>query len=242
MNSSQSRANHQFDPFAPHPELDDVDLDVDGIDWANNSDPFGIFSARGLGPPRQMSPGKVREGARARSKSVLGNFRHLRAIANCHEEKIQKRWAKKSRTQRLSIIMEAWPDMPATHRPDFSAFRRHGKRLPQMAVAHRFVFMLPYINQEDLVKPGILPLLLNARARNHPSSFAASDGEAMHLGCVTMALVPVILNCCVMTLNGMTDDEDYGRLVSWDDHDDAFEWMTKRTQFLPGEALLVLEA
>jgi hypothetical protein len=55
--------------------------------------------------------------------------------------------SQKSRTQRLSIIMEAWPNMPATHRPDFSAFRRHGKRLPQMAATHRLDFMLPYINQ-----------------------------------------------------------------------------------------------
>jgi hypothetical protein len=91
MNSNQSRTNHQFDPFAPHPQLDNVDLDVDGIDWAKNTDPFGIFSARGMGPPPQMSPGEVRKEARARSKSVLGNFRHLRAIADRHEEKIQKR-------------------------------------------------------------------------------------------------------------------------------------------------------
>ncbi|KAH6684818.1 hypothetical protein F5X68DRAFT_171207 [Plectosphaerella plurivora] len=242
MNSSQRRTNHQFDPFAPHPELDDVDVDMDGIDWATNADPFGIFSSRGMGPPPQLSPAKVREEARTRSKSVLGNFRHLRAIADRHEDKIQKRWAKKSRTQRLSILMETWPDMPATHRPDFSAFRRHEKRLPQMAAELRFAFILPHINQEDLAKPGTLPLLLNSRARNHPSSFAASDGDAMHLGLVTMALIPVFLNCYTMTLNGMTDDADYGRLVSWDDNDEAFDWMSKRTQFLPGEALLILEA
>jgi hypothetical protein len=64
----------------------------------------------------------------------------------------------------------------------------------------------------------------------------------MHLGLVTMALVPVFLNCYTKTFNGVTNDRDYGKLVSWDANDEAFEWMSTRSQFLPGEALLILEA
>ncbi|KAF7511413.1 hypothetical protein GJ744_004602 [Endocarpon pusillum] len=84
------------------------------------------------------------------------------------------------------------------------------------------------MNQEDLSRPRILLLLLNARARNHPSYFAAADGEAMHLGKVTQGLVPIFLNCYVVTLNGLSDrkaDADYGKLVHWHDHPNAFTWM-----------------
>ena len=30
--------------------------------------------------------------------------------------------------------------------------------------------------------------------------------------------------------------------MSWDEHPDAFDWMTSQKQFLPGEGLLVLES
>ena len=102
--------------------------------------------------------------------------------------------------------------------------------------------MWPYINQEDLAKSKTLPLLLNSRARHHPSAFAAADCEAMHLGNITMAIVPIFLNNHIMTLNGMTQKVDYGRIVSWDDDERAFDWMMSRKQFLPGEGLLILEA
>jgi hypothetical protein len=92
-----------------------------------------------------------------------------------------------------------------------------------------------------LLKPKALLLMLNARGRHHPCDFAAADGEAMHLGRVTKAIVPVFLNEHVVTLNGVTGRE-YGRLYAWEEHEDAFDWMAKRKQFLPGEALDILEA
>ncbi|KAH8198824.1 hypothetical protein TruAng_006992 [Truncatella angustata] len=131
--------------------------------------------------------------------------------------------------------------MPATHRPDFAAFRKHAGNLNAVAVQHRGSFIWPSINQEDLGDPKTLPLLLDARGRTHPNESAAADGEAMHLRKVTMAIVPIFLNQYVMILNGVTQQEDYGRLVAWDEHEDAFDWMHTRKQFLPGEGLLILE-
>lgn len=52
MNPLQPRANDQFDPFEPHPELDGVDFDTSNVDWTKDADPFGIFAARGMPPPR----------------------------------------------------------------------------------------------------------------------------------------------------------------------------------------------
>ena len=87
----------------------------------------------------------------------------------------------------------------------------------EAAATHGDAFMWPYINQEDLAKPRTLPILLNSRGRYHPSVFAASDCDAMHLGKVSMVIVPIFLNNYVMTMNGMTKDEDYGKLIGWNE-------------------------
>ncbi|KAF0329038.1 hypothetical protein GQ607_003706 [Colletotrichum asianum] len=135
--------------------------------------------------------------------------------------------------------------MAAVHRPDFDAWRKQESSLAasrQGSTQDRDCFMWPYINQEDLLKPKTLLLLLNARGRHHPSHFAGADFDAMHLGCVTQRIVAVFLNCYVMILHGARDAREYGKLVAWEEHPDAFEWMHTRRQFMPGEGLLVLEA
>lgn len=45
-----------------------------------------------------------------------------------------------------------------------------------------------------------------------------------------------------MILNGVTNSESDGKLVSSDEHEDAFDWAHTRKQFQPGEGLLILEA
>ncbi|KAI1199819.1 hypothetical protein F5X97DRAFT_295493 [Nemania serpens] len=240
MNPLQPRTNHQFNPFEPHPELDDVEV-PDDIDWVSNSDPFGIFSSRGMAPPEMPSPGEVRREVKDRSANIFAHYEKLKSILERHEATIQKRWEKKTRTQRLSVLLQAWPDMPLTHRPDFAAFRKHAGNMNSVARKHRSSFIWPMINQEDLGEPKTLTLLLNSRGRNLPHIFAASDGDGMHLGKVTMAIVPIFLNEHVMVLNGVTRPEDYGGLLAWEEHEEAFDWMHTRKQFLPGEGLLILE-
>ncbi|KAK3689894.1 hypothetical protein B0T22DRAFT_499480 [Podospora appendiculata] len=243
MNPLLPLANHQFNPFEPHPELDGVDVgDLQSKDWSNGSHPFGVFSSKGMAAPQIMRPAQARCEAAERAARLLAKHCLLHAILDRHEAVIQKRWYKKTRAQRLAILLKAWPGMPTTHRPDFAAFRQNATRMNSLAVQLRGSFIWPYINQEDLANPKTLPLLLNARGRNHPTVFAAADGEAMHLGKVSMAIVPIFLNEHVMMLNGVTRDADYGKLINWDEHDDAFDWMDTRKQFLPGEGLLILEA
>ncbi|OAA59576.1 hypothetical protein SPI_05774 [Niveomyces insectorum RCEF 264] len=233
----QRRNNHQFDPFSgsaddygPPPDLD-------------FNDPAAIAAALSVVPPKMATPAEVRQEAKDRRDRMFDSFRTLRQILERHEATVQKRWLKKTRQQRLQILLQAWPNMAASHRPDFHAFRK-GYRNGRYADAARYRehFMWPYINQEDLVKPRALLLLLNARGRSPPSAFAAADGEAMHVGKVTSAIMPVFLNEYVMLMNGVVAPADYGKLVSWDDHPDAFEWMYTRAQLLPGEGLLILEA
>ncbi|UKZ74935.1 hypothetical protein TrVFT333_002605 [Trichoderma virens FT-333] len=241
MSLLQPRTDHRFDSSEEHPELDGVKI-PDDIDWNNDTDPFGLYASRGLPPPKLMPPAEVRREAKDKTRKIFSDYRRLQAIVERHESTIQKRWEKKTRTQRLAILLEAWPDMPIVHRPEFAAFRKYPRQLHAAAATHYGSFMWPYINQEDLAKPKSLLMLLNARARNHPSVFAATDGDAMHLGKVSCVIVPIFLNEYVMMMNGVTREEDYGKLVGWHENDDAFQWMSTRKQALPGEGLITLEA
>lgn len=237
----------QFDPFGPGATAyDNTEAGLDGIDW---NDPASALKAIGAGGPgglpfpETLSPEEVRRQATARSDEIFTSYETLDRIIQRHEATIQKRWSKKTRQQRLNVLLSAWPDMPAIHRPDFDAFRRESASDRVRGTKYRVHFMWPYVNQEDLLNTKALPLLLNSRGRHPPSHFAAADMDAMHLGLVSKAIVPIFLNCHVLILNGMTENtRDYGQLVAWEDHPDAFDWMHKQKQFLPGEGLLVMEA
>jgi hypothetical protein len=53
----------------------------------------------------------------------------------------------------------------------------------------------------------------------------------------------LFFNGHVMILNGVAGNRrDYGKLMAWEEHPDAFNWMTKQKQFIPGEGLMILEA
>lgn len=213
-------------------------MNPDDID---HNDPKSVFGYLGGPIPEYVAPGEARRQAQGTSRSVLDSWRELRAILERHEATIQNRWLKKGRQQKLKVLLEAWPDMPEHHRPDFYAFRTESSEQRERATRYRGSYVWPYINQQDLSKPRVLLLFLNDR-KTHPSAFAASDGDAISLGKVTKAIVPYFLNQHTFILNGVSDSSKYGRLLSWDDHPDAFEWMASRLQFLPGEGLLILEA
>ena len=105
----------------------------------------------------------------------------------------------------------------------------------------REAYMWPDMNVEDLVKGKTLLLLLNSRGRNTPRMFAHADWEAMRVGHVSGACMPPsFLNLHTILLEGDTV-ETYGRLVSWDDEEDAMEKMFNGLGFGPGEGLMILE-
>ncbi|KAL7903771.1 hypothetical protein GGI35DRAFT_472872 [Trichoderma velutinum] len=194
------------------------------------SSPVNFFNAIGRPAPKLPSAVEVRAEAKERATAIFDNYELLKAILLRHESTIQRRWTKKSRQQRINILLKAWPGMTPNHRPDYEAFRRAGSELQLIAKSEKDSFMWPYINQEDLSEAQPLLLLLKARGREIPSSFAAADYEAMHLGIYTMIL------------HRVTVAEEYGKLISWDDHPDAFDWMYTQKQFSPGDGLIILEA
>ena len=112
------------------------------------------------------SPEEVRQTAQKRSRNVIDSYNALRNILIRHEETIQKRWAKKTRPQRQKILLDAWPGMVASHRPDFEAFRRTNRaNQPLSGGQYREHYMWPHINQEDLLKPRTLLLLQRSRTQ-----------------------------------------------------------------------------
>ena len=219
-------------------------MDLNGIDW---SDPESFFRAIGGGPgtnlpiPKMISPSQVKKQASEYSSQIFSNQVLLKDILDRHEPTIHKRWAKKTRNQRLEILLAAWPKISVAHRPDFMAFRKETEREREAGTKFRDAFMYPYINLEDLTKPRTLPLMLQSRARGAPYAFAFADYDAAHLGIVSKAIIPPFLNEYTMMLTGRTTPKTYGQLVSWDEDDSAFESMISGKGMHPGQGLLVLE-
>ncbi|KAK3048401.1 hypothetical protein LTR09_010232 [Extremus antarcticus] len=212
-------------------------MDFSNLDY---NDPESVMRAMGGGPgtnlpiPESVTPQK-------RSDQIFSDWNQLKSILDRHAGTIHKRWAKKTKTQRVEILLAAWPHMPATHRPDFAAFRKENVRQREAGTKFRGAYMWPYINLEGLSRPKTLPLLLDARSRNTPDVFAAADEDAAHLGYATQAIMPSFLNEYTMMFTGRKTPESYGELISWDDDDRAFEWLTSQRGMHPGQGLILLE-
>lgn len=116
-----------------------------------------------------------------RAKSIRDNFALLEAILDRHEARIRRRWQDKKPKKRLEVLRKAWgTDMALSHRPDFEASEQdHGWQCDTNTKI-REAYMLPYINQEDLLKPRNLLLFMATRGRHHPSKFAATDIQAVY--------------------------------------------------------------
>lgn len=193
--------------------------------------------------PEFKSPGEVRKEAAARSKSIFNSFDTLSKILDRHEATIQRRWIERTRAQRLKVLLSAWPDMPASHRPDFTVFRKEGGGSGIQSTTSRGTFIWPYINQEDLLKPKTMLLLLNSRGRNPPSLFAAADDRAMQYGFNTKVIVPVFVGKYVMILSGfLGNSREYGRVLSVKEEPNALELLRTRKRYHVGNDLIILEA
>ncbi len=237
----QSRRDFRLAAFDPAYDVDSDDDLANGIPDETGWSDEAVFKILGGSKPEMPSPAQVRREAKERSRAIFTAYESLSKILQRHEATIQKRWTKKTRQQRLQILLKAWPGMPASHRPDFEALRKESTEQRERGTMYKDHYMWPYINQEELSQPKAMPLLLNSRGRHPPPAFAAADNESIHLGFTSKALAPIFLNQHVMILHGATTAEGYGQLIAWDDHPDAFEWMHTRKQFLPGEGLVILE-
>lgn len=197
------------------------------------------------GPNYAQTADARRREAKARSRRIFDSHSDLHAILERHEATIQKRWMKKTKSQRQTILLKAWPNMATTHRPDFDKIRKRAWTSPEgfvtISQGYRECFMWPYINQEDLCKPKTLPLLMNARGRHNPCDFAAADGHTLRLAIWFRVVVLSGMTKDIMILNGAVGPDEYGRILATDEHPGVLDLLFSGKQFLPGKGLAILE-
>ncbi|KAL9077065.1 MAG: hypothetical protein Q9157_003487 [Trypethelium eluteriae] len=153
------------------------DGDIDPSIYSDSNALFEMFGAGkpgGLPMPSMLTASEVRSKSETLSSSIFDSWNSLRVIVERHEATVRKRWSKRTREQRKKILLTAWPSMSVPHRPDIDAFKKK-KNL-------RAAFMWPYLNVDDLSKPKLFLILLNARARNQPFLFARADIDACRIG------------------------------------------------------------
>jgi hypothetical protein len=119
------------------------------------SDPAAFFAAINRANPNLPIPEiktaeDVRKQAAADSETIFRAYETLHEIGKRHEPTIQKRWTKKTRQQRLKLLLAAWPGMPAVHRSDVDAFHRESEVRRDAGTKYKDYYMWPHINQEDL--------------------------------------------------------------------------------------------
>ncbi|GJJ74587.1 hypothetical protein EMPS_06945 [Entomortierella parvispora] len=146
--------------------------------------------------------------------------------------------AQKSREQRRNTLLHAWPQMPKKHLPDLEAFLDENSNQPSNNPA----YLCPTLNQEDLLRPKILLIFLNARGRHHPSVFSGADEQLFKLGRVSGARTPGSLFGYTMVFTGHNSPSTYGRLYSWEENENALEWQMSGYAHYPGLGLMTLEA
>lgn len=211
-------------------------------------DPRNFFAAMNAANPSLPMPtllpeNEVQRLAKQRANSIFADKEALSSIYDRYGGTIHRRWTKKTSEQRRKILLKACPTMPAKHRPDFDALRLESReqRRPGATLHFRDSYLLPSINQEDLIKPNTFLLFLESRCRNSPDAFANADINSIHLAMVAQAIVPSFLNEYTMLLIGQRTPSTYGRLISWDDDESAFDMMSRGVGIQPGEGLLTLE-
>lgn len=239
-----------MDAVFQQPQLDELGLPIRGPNEPTLPDMSedamqrlinGDFSDLNLPKPSSMpTREEAQREARERSTEVISSWNTLRQILERHEDVIRKRWTKKTKVLRGKIILAAWPNMCAKHRPDYEAIFKEGRSLQNGKTRFREAYMWPYMNVEDLAKGKTLLLLLNSRGRHPPSMFAHADFNATRVGHASGAITAAFLNVHSMLLDGETV-QTYGRLVSWDEDPDAMMKTFNGLGYQPGQGLWILE-
>jgi hypothetical protein len=103
---------------------------------------------------------------------VYEKFKNLGSIFFPNYDLLVARWQKISIKDRQDTLKNAWGDIPQNHRPEaFDAVgpaKRVGKLCPDY-------YMIPFVNIQDLQHKDLLLMLLDARSRHPPHTFARTE-------------------------------------------------------------------
>jgi len=112
------------------PNTDTSLVEDDGDDHESNCKTCRFFYGLDLPVTEPLSIEQLSALARDHSGHIFRCWVQLNTLLKRHEELVRKRWLKKTFAQRKIILSEAWPGIPATHRPDFEGIRYvYGKHL-----------------------------------------------------------------------------------------------------------------
>ncbi|KAH9906787.1 hypothetical protein F4778DRAFT_800764 [Xylariomycetidae sp. FL2044] len=131
-----------------------------------------------------LSPAEAKKLGDGLLESVHCTYAELHQCVKRYEHVVRRRWtSKKSREQRKKLLLEAWPGMSPSHRPDLVAYRREDEDTRRAGLStSRDAYMWPCINLADLSSGNNVLRFLNARGRNNPQIFADMDLENIFLG------------------------------------------------------------
>jgi hypothetical protein len=184
---------------------------------------------------------EVRTQAKELAKNIFQSWKFLFICVVAHEKTIRKRWLKKTKAQRRTILLKVWPDMSSTHRPDFEALLfTKPQNTPELAV-RLDALTWPYINLEDLSRPKALLIFLNARGRHLPDHFAHSDLELSPMFKLGKESVDLRKEkTYTMTFIGRQQPGNYGELISWKNESEATKAISQGLTVNPDHGLQIL--
>ena len=187
-------------------------------------------------PGRERYLQEVQDQVTVMVDSIFSDWVKLKGVMEVYAGVVQRRWSKKAANKREAILLEAWPEMPPRHRPDFEAFRWQHK-----GPEYRNCWLMPYVNLEDLKSSNNLQIFLQSRIRAEPDQFAWSDAAPVEMA-VVMNAVPFSLSTgYTMRLSGQGSRTTYGTLVSWKDDPHSRKDIELGIGTHPSEGLMVLE-
>ncbi|KAJ7771010.1 hypothetical protein DFH07DRAFT_768409 [Mycena maculata] len=196
-------------------------------------------------PKSIFTPEQASQRANKVRHELFKSWYRLKAIILAHEDTIQKRWKKRTAVKRKKLLQEINSKLPMEHAPEIAALGA-----PEKSEDDRDVFVLPYLNLEDLsVNNGTQFLgLLHARAHHFPSEFVWFDDDTIHFGIVAGGIHRYHAVDCAMIAFG--DEATYGKVLPYpdplddsdDDSPDGFQMEHMLRESISfGNGLLVLE-
>ncbi|KAF2747089.1 hypothetical protein M011DRAFT_477543 [Sporormia fimetaria CBS 119925] len=168
------------------------------------------------------------------SEVIMRDSAYLRSLVEKQDLTLRRRWLKRNPGQKQDLLLRAWPNMPAMHRPNDQA------NIATPNERDWDSLLLPYINMEDLKQDPALTVFLHARAKNPPSHFALSEP-------LFSSLLPPKLTLrarwpdAAMLLTGTSIANGYGQIEKCEGSGDFGEQMELLGRGVsPGEGLIIL--
>lgn len=99
--------------------------------------------------PTFLSFQEAKQKALQYSKDIFTCRQVLINLLDRHEETAIKRWTKKTTLLGQKVLKTAFPNIPATHRPDFWALDKETPAQVRLQTHYRDYWLLPSLNLED---------------------------------------------------------------------------------------------